>query len=157
MSASAEEWRDIVGHAYEVSSLGRVRRKGGNVLKPRVNAQGYHRVSLGASFEDYIHRLVCRAFHGEPPEADCHADHIDGDRANNVRDNVQWLTPVQNRAKRRCARGAEHHHATLNEELVHAIHASPLSDAALGREMGISRKTVSDVRTKKTWRHVNVG
>lgn len=51
----------------------------------------------------YVHRLVCEVFHGPPPAPDAEADHRDRDRSNNRADNLQWLTPAANKAKREFA------------------------------------------------------
>ena len=38
-----------------------------------------------------VHRLVCAAFHGDPPAVTDHADHIDFDTRNNRASNLRWL------------------------------------------------------------------
>jgi hypothetical protein len=44
-----------------------------------------------------MHRLVCTAFHGEPPTPDhTDVDHIDGDPGNNRTENLRWVTHAQN-------------------------------------------------------------
>src|SRR5262245_28762226 len=61
-----EEWRVCADHpAYEVSSLGRVRRIATSVvLKPWSNGRGYMKVTLIGRKKEYVHRLFAKAFLG---------------------------------------------------------------------------------------------
>lgn len=91
---SAEEWRPVAWpEGYEVSSLGRVRNsRTGHVLSLLRHDGGYLNVKLGRARREYVHRLVCEAFHGPPPPDEAHhADHIDFDPANNTPANLRWL------------------------------------------------------------------
>lgn len=142
----AEEWRPVEGYPYEVSSEGRVRRKGRQVLKPRPNSNGYLRVSLGAGCDAYIHRLVCRAFNGEPTEARDHADHINHDRTDNRAANLRWMSPSENRESR---------NFKLTEDTVRLVRNSPLSDVQLAKQLGVKSRTIRDARNRKSWSHVD--
>ena len=44
-----------------------------------------------------VHRLVCLAFHGEPPEGKTEVNHIDFDTTNNRPDNLEWCSGEENR------------------------------------------------------------
>src|SRR5690606_30393124 len=95
-----EEWRDIKGFpGWEVSSLGAVRGPGRwgrpSLLRPQQNGRGYLKVSLGRSNVRYIHRLVAEAFL-PIPEGEAHVNHIDGNKANNVLSNLEWVDRVGN-------------------------------------------------------------
>lgn len=95
-----ERWRHIpfpgVDH-YEVSTLGRVRNiDTGQVLKPwkgyGKNGKYYLKVSLYDRGERkcyFVHRLVAFAFF--------EIDHQDRDRGNNRWDNLEIVTPKENR------------------------------------------------------------
>ena len=99
MSDATEEWRPIPGFEghYEASSLGRVRslkRGAPYVLAQTRSGNGYlvAMISMGGKYRPYgIHRLVCMAFYGSPPDG-AHACHHDGDRTNNVVSNLRWDT-----------------------------------------------------------------
>ena len=43
-----------------------------------------------------VHRIVCWAFHGEPPTDRHVVDHIDTNRANNRPENLRWVTRLEN-------------------------------------------------------------
>lgn len=43
-----------------------------------------------------VHRIVCSAFHGEPPSDQHVVDHIDTNRANNRPENLRWVTRLEN-------------------------------------------------------------
>lgn len=154
----AEEWRGIEGYPYEVSSEGNVRRIGRRVLKPRVHSNGYLRVALGAGNDFYIHRLVCRAFHGKPVDPSYHADHINRNRADNRVENLRWMSPEDNRKGRNFSnsrRGEACHFSKLSNDRVQQIRTSALSAPQLARELGVSRQTIVSVRDRQSWRHVD--
>ena len=43
-----------------------------------------------------IHRIVCTAFHGEPPTPQHVVDHINTNRQDNRPDNLRWVTKLEN-------------------------------------------------------------
>ena len=99
-----EQWKQIDGFpGYEVSSHGNVRSwlSGSSeplVLKTRLS-NGYPHLNL--SFDGHkktvsVHRLVARAFHGDPPTSGHQVAHNDGNRTNNHATNLRWATPKEN-------------------------------------------------------------
>lgn len=113
--AIVEEWRAIPGFEglYEVSDHARVRRIGraarsgngrgggarqGRVLALQLRPTGYQSVQLwrdGKYFSRLVHTLVAAAFIGpKPPNHD--VNHIDGDKVNNARPNLEYLTRSEN-------------------------------------------------------------
>ncbi len=102
-----EEWRDVDGYDYEVSSMGRVRRKGKEVcLKPLSARGGYCRIYLYAGPERQrflIHRLVAMAFLPNPDNLP-QVDHINNIKDDNRLDNLRWCTPSQNSCNYKCHR-----------------------------------------------------
>lgn len=102
-------WLPVVGHEgyYEVSNLGDVRsvrynHKGeviySRLLKPAVKAKGYLAVVLSKqnhTTNHLVHRLVASAFLSNPnhlPEV----NHIDGNKSNNVVNNLEWCSSSDN-------------------------------------------------------------
>lgn len=84
---------------YEVSSVGRVRNVWtGKVLKLTTNAKGYKTVSLsigGKSYTRRVNRLVAESF-TEGDHTGLDVNHIDGDKANNRLDNLEFCTRKEN-------------------------------------------------------------
>lgn len=105
------EWRIITEFpTYAVSNDGQVKRvvaghssPAGKVLKQNT-VHGYKYVGLvkgGKVFARRVNRLVCLAFHGEPPSPKHHAAHDDNDKANNTVGNLRWATPSENMQDKR--------------------------------------------------------
>lgn len=101
-----EEWKDVKGAPYQVSSLGRVRScTRGTILNTRLNPLGYFqaRMRAGKNGKDgwmYVHRLVAMAFVPGQSESARLVNHKDHNRQNNVASNLEWVTHTQNRAER---------------------------------------------------------
>lgn len=93
-----EQWKPIKGHeSYEISNQGRVRNIArGNVRKLTKNEKGYLRVNLNGKWLR-VHRLVAIAFVPNPDNKP-QVNHIDGDKANNRADNLEWVTNLENAA-----------------------------------------------------------
>jgi hypothetical protein len=107
MSAT-EEWKVVESYSnYEISSRGNVRRilKTGKhrIRKPRKATDGYLLVDMwqnNKALNRRVHRLVAEAFiPGKLTESDV-VDHIDGNRSNNIVENLRWVSPVINDAHR---------------------------------------------------------
>lgn len=102
------EWRTVVGvSGYEVSDVGEVRRVNAHLGYPAGHPMslqernGYMRVGLtlnGERSTRSVHILVAEAFLGFPPSPLHQVCHWDGDRANNLVENLRWGTPVENSA-----------------------------------------------------------
>lgn len=181
-----EEWRVIADFPdYAASSLGKIKRIAtdmrshrltGKPLKPGVNEAGYESVSLcrdGRSYNRRVNRVICEAFHGEPPSADHHAAHNDGNRRNNRADNLRWVSGVENEADKRVhgtarvgdrhwsksmperrARGEGHGKSKLSAEQVLAIRADSRKQREIAASYGVSQRTVWGVKNGHVWGHV---
>ena len=98
-----EIWRDVKNFEhYEVSNLGRVRRKEGTShLKPRIlkhifDKDGYPKVNLKTNQKTTsrrIHRLISQAFIPNP-ENKPQVNHINGDKSDFRIDNLRMGNPV---------------------------------------------------------------
>jgi hypothetical protein len=116
-------WKPIPGYEglYEASNKGLIRsverdivRKNGrtfhiqptvlspypqySTLRGKKYFMGYQ-VALrknNKSKSHLVHRLVCLAWYGLPPDSKWQVNHIDGNRENNNKDNLEWTTPSCN-------------------------------------------------------------
>ena len=84
------------GTTAQVSSLGRVRTKYGNVYTPKPEASGYCRFQFNNK-PLMVHRLVAFIHLGRPERPDqTQVDHIDNIKSNNRAINLRWASPREN-------------------------------------------------------------
>ena len=161
-----ETWKDIpnyVGH-YKVSSLGNiesierqiwsVKNKCFNtlksrLLKPLLTKHGYLRVCLQKKDKCnyiFIHRLVAISF-------------IENNLNNRV-ENLEWNTPSENRKHAfkiglsSARKGESSNMCKLTEIKVKEIRNSNLSQEKIAFIYNIKQSTVSNIKTKKTWKNI---
>lgn len=83
---------------YDIRSDGRVFRVRGRRLKIQLTDRNKIRQHL------WVHRIVCRAFHREPPvynDKEAIVRHLDNDPTNNSADNLRWGTQEENEADKK--------------------------------------------------------
>ena len=92
---SSPQLRSPTGH-WHVSSHGRCQDTRGVVTSGSQHASGYRQVRIaGRNF--LVHRLAKLTFHGLPPDQQAwQVHHLDGNKANNRLDNLEYVTPGQN-------------------------------------------------------------
>lgn len=158
---------------YEVSNLGRVRSLARvemsaagrrivreRILKPMWHTDGYRQISLrkaGKMRTVRVHRLICRAFHGEP-SAGKEVAHLDGNGDNNCAVNLAWVTHAENIAHKTihgtttCGEG--HPNSKLTAEAVTSIWQSNEDRKALAAMHNVTICTISDIKIGRRWAHV---
>lgn len=158
-----EEWRPVVGTdgKYEVSSLGRVRNaKTGKVCVASVSDRGYlrlHRRSIHGTSR--VHRMVAIAFLGPVPPG-MEVNHINGNKADNRVVNLEYTSRSGNMKhgfkagiiKRRL--GEDRHQSKLKNHHVLYIRASDATASDLSKMLGVSKRTISAIRRRDTWKHI---
>ena len=109
-----EIWKNIDNHEfYQISNKGRLRtlartivkhkngkpfdvRYESKICKPTINRAGYPVVTLVRPRSlQYVHRLIALTFIPNP-ENKPYVNHKDGNKANNVIDNLEWVTEKEN-------------------------------------------------------------
>lgn len=86
-----------VNEFIEVSESGRVKSHG-KLINGETCKNGYKRVHVSHNGEQYkflIHRLVATSFIPNPDNLPC-VNHIDGNKANNHVDNLEWCSYGEN-------------------------------------------------------------
>lgn len=165
-----EIWKICVeDEHYAVSNLGRVKRiKGygrwpqtGHILVDVYHGNGYRGVTLGQT-RYAVHRLVARAFLGEPLPHQTDVNHLDHDRTNNRLENLEWCSRSENLqwAKKhdRNNRGDRNGHAKLSESdargIIHLLKTTRLTHTEIGKRFGVSDGAVQLINRGKRWSYL---
>lgn len=155
-----EEWRTVPGfEAYQVSSLGRVRRR--RILAGFLDSDGYRRISTcikGKVRQVPVHTLVLLAFEGPRPTPDHQGAHGDGNKLNNVPGNLRWATPLD-QAHDKVLHGTQiagdrHPRAILRSTDIPDIlrkHSKGTTQVDLADEYGVSRYSIWRVVHRLGW------
>lgn len=147
---------------YFAGSDGHVWRNGSR-RKAKSNGHGYLAIKLSVKNKQrdaYVHRLVCEAFHGPPPEGfDC--AHRDGTRDNNVPENLYWADKQTNeRDKLRHGtrlRGDAHPSSVLTEAvIIEARDRARKGEKAkdIAADLGVNAGSLWSAITGEKWRHL---
>jgi len=160
---SPEEWRPVPTYEdlYLVSSHARVRSlRSGRIMKTCVDAAGYLCLNLhnGGARVHRVHRLMLRAFVGEPVGAAKVACHNNGVRLDNRLDNLRWDTPAGN-VRDRLAHGTHNRGERCGTSKLTEAKVKELRDAYragaetrdLANEMGMSQGAVCRAVFGETW------
>lgn len=169
MSIKGERWRWAHGYEglYMVSDEGRVMSapraalRGptcGRILSQTYSRSGYLGVSLfvkGHAKRQQVHRLVAEAFVPNP-EHKPQVNHIDGNKANNVVSNLEWVTASENalHSYRNLPRKkfSHFHSVKLTPEQAKEIRASEGTAASVAKRFGVSDVTVLKIRKGQSWK-----
>lgn len=135
----------------------------------RDRAGGYRQVRLdgpNGSRVGYVHRLILMAFVGPPPQSDERVEvrHLNGNPFDNRVSNLAWGTARENNADKGLHgtdnRGSKHPLALLDEEKVREIKvllARGIKGSEIARQFRIAPMTVSNIKSGRSWRHVQIG
>lgn len=188
----SEVWKDIKGYegVYQVSNYGNLRSltrtiddKNGKIkiikgksLKASTTSYGYKSVVFrnGLNKENLrVHRLVAQAFI-ENKDNKPYVNHLDGNKANNRVDNLEWCTNSENMKhafgtglkepsnpnKNGLTQGSKHHKSKLTEKDVIFIGSNSkanggfMKNTELAEKFGVTKVTIGYVVNNKIWKHV---
>lgn len=130
-------------------------------LKGSLDKDGYIRVQIyhpdGQRKKYGLHRLLM--IHFKPCEGmeNLVVNHIDGDKSNNLLDNLEWVSVQENTAH--AAKlgllprmsGEKNGQAKLTRKEVEEIRNSSLTGVALSKIYGISRAQISRIKNGTRW------
>ena len=157
---------NICGAVYEITSEGEVFGAYGQPISIRPNSDGYASFTAGKKgnrTREKVHRLVAELFIPNPnnlPEV----DHLDGNRMNSSKDNLEWVTHEENvkRAYRKGSYkgryvGQDNPKAKLNENLVMQLRSEYKAGASVKElcdKYGYPWNTIGNAVKGYTWGHL---
>lgn len=131
------------------------------ILWPFGKNNGYGSIREKRYGTKYAHVYVCKRVHGGAPKAGmyaCHAPLICNNRACINPRHIRWDTPKANRADSvldgTTNWGERSGSAKLTEHQVRQIRSMDEPGRIVASLFGISEKYVSDIRARRTWRHI---
>jgi predicted DNA-binding protein YlxM (UPF0122 family) len=158
------QFKEIDGFPnYLIYEDGRVWSKlgKGQFLKWSINKYGYATVCLSNSrntLRSSVHRIVAKVFIPNP-ENKPQVNHLDGNKLNNHRTNLEWNTAKENinhsfNTGLHSQIGEGHRNSKLTNSQVLEIRASTLSETELGEIYNVSRVVINGIKTGKHWKRV---
>jgi hypothetical protein len=167
---TSEEWRSVIGFSdYQVSSRGRIRCQArrrylrpGDIISLHVLRDGYVVACIDGK-NRCVHRLVCQAFHGDPPSPKHEVAHNDGNCSNNTSENLRWATHKENCADKKIhgtenpPRGEQKGNSKLCTDDVKEIRqrlANGEGVVSISRDFGVSHGTIGFIKSGRNWSHV---
>lgn len=180
-----EIWKDIIGYEglYQVSNLGRVKSveriikyngtgKGGStrlypsvILRQCLNTVGYYQVSLSINNNRkrfMVHRLVAQAFCNAVIDK-YYVNHIDGNYLNNVVDNLEWVSSIEN-ARHAIVMGlheiyGEDSHfskfTNSQADIIRRIKEKGISTKDLSNLLGVNKSCINRINNGETYNKNN--
>lgn len=182
---SNEIWKDIPGYEgwYQASSEGRIKslarstptrnrwgpctyNKPDQIIRGRLDEDGYRRMKLcvsGKTKDEFAHKLVALAFHGERPTPKHEVAHWNGVRLDNAPANLRWATVKEN-AQDKVRHGAtadqfgeRHSHNKLTDDQVREIRQARQTYGVcvhLSKQFGVTPQTIGKIRRRERWPHI---
>lgn len=151
---------------YGIYEDGRILNlKSGRFLSPWITDSGYLRVELtyqGTKKKYLVHRLVASLFvHNEDKQRKT-VNHIDGDKFNNHKDNLEWATDKENNAHAASiglkAKGETHGRCKHTMSQVHficSLISQGFSNGDIAKIVDVNPTLVTDIRRGRSWKHVS--
>lgn len=168
-----EQWRPVPNYEglYEVSNMGRLCRVGvshgaipGRILRQSTLPFGHRTVSLwrnNVGKRELVHRIVARAFLGEPPSRHHEVAHWDGNAANNTVTNLRWATSKENKGDQlrhgTRSMGERHGKSRFTDNQVRIIRRRRDAGEMLkliAADFGVRPQTIGKIALRRRWKHI---
>lgn len=173
-----EIWVPVYGYeeSYEISNFGQVKAKfrkkpikgrwgtmemsfPEKIMKLWTDKKGYKYVGLSKDsnvVKFLVHRIVLYSFVGKK---DMPCNHIDGDKANNKLNNLEYCTCYENNLHAREVlgkniKGSKHWRTRLNEDQVRLMRLDERPVRVLSEIYGISTSAIRYIKSGRNWSHV---
>ena len=167
-----EIWKYVEGYnnSYQISNTGNIRRiyKNGNIKYLKLCIfNGYYYVSLWKNNygKNYlVHRLVAKHFlknYNSKPQV----NHIDGNKLNNVVNNLEWCTQKENvnhaiKTGLTLNLGEDNNASKLNVNQVYTIYFmlkyTKLSQSKISNIYNVSKTAISLINRKINWKYLKL-
>ena len=154
-----EIWKDIKGYEglYQVSDKGRIKsfkkrfgkQEQETIMRTTMEWCGYMRVGLTKDKKSKlyaVHRLVAQAFIPNPENKPV-INHIDGNKANNEVDNLEWATHKENSNASKKLKSSKRYNSVI---VIDTYGNTFNSYREAGRFWGLSPNTIKNDCLKKT-------
>ena len=157
---------------YYINDQGEIYNKNtGNILKTKVERDGYIRVSLmkksGGTTYVQVHRLLMMAFRPEVDMKKKQVNHKDGNKQNNQFDNLEWVSPKENiqhaiktgLTSFNYLKGEKTNLAHYTEEdakrVIELLKSQKYTDNQISNITGYPVKSfIAKIRRRETWKHL---
>lgn len=169
---NSEIWKPIPDYErYDISSLGRVRRRdackgrpAGYILSQRLSGLGYLMVCLQSPVTGEkslcVHKLVGLTFLTKARSDQTQVNHIDGIKTNNRLCNLEWVSPKENTRHSievlgNDHSGERHAMAKLTPQQVLEIHDLRMQGYAanyIAGMFGVSKRAVLQIIHRRSWK-----
>jgi hypothetical protein len=159
-----EIWKDIPGYEghYQASNKGHIRsmkKYPPKILSQPLNGGGYASISLclnGVQYKNSTHFFICLTFNGQPPSTASVVNHKDGNKTNNIPQNLEWVSPSENLSHGKRG-GFILHRSKLTEEQVVDIYRALLkgeSVISLAKQFNVDRHAITNIKYKYNWSYI---
>lgn len=155
-------YREYFG--YKVYDGGKVIGKRGQIMSPSYNGRGYLILGIMVGSKRVtkaVHRIVAECF-VENPNNYLEVNHKDGDKLNNCKDNLEWVSRSENlkhayKQELRSAKGENNSRCLTSEQTVKEICTllqQGFSSSQI-RDKGYKYNLVRSIKRKQTWKHIS--
>lgn len=157
------DWKEVQGQSgYLVNADGQVwsDRAKRVIVGTSAGQMKYRCIQFPDGSRQYVHRLVCSAFHGPCPSPEYQVRHLNGDRADNRAVNLAWGTREENNADKylhgTTPKGEANPQAKLTQSIVGKMRAhreqTNNSYARIGEHFGVSAMTAFRAIKGESWK-----